>query len=110
MAEEIRLVENDTKPAIGWVLKDRETNDVIDLTTATVKLYVRALGSTTLKIDGRELTKPNGGGDGLVQYTPVSGDLDTPGQYEGDIEITFLDGTIQTVFEKQHFRIRSEVG
>lgn len=109
MAEEIRLVENDTKPDIGWVLKDRETGAVIDVTNATVRLYFRAVGATSLKAT-KTLSKPNGGGDGLVRCTWDAADLDTPGQYEGDIEITFLDGTIQTVFEKQHFKIRSEVG
>lgn len=109
MPEEIRLVENDSKPDIDWILRDRETNAVIDVTNATVKLYFRAIGSTTLKAT-KTLTKPNGGGDGRVRCTWSAGDLNTPGEYEGDIEITFLGGTIQTVFEKQFFRVRSEVG
>ena len=32
------------------------------------------------------------------------------GYYEGEIELTFGNGTVQTVFEQISFRVRSSIG
>jgi hypothetical protein len=32
----------------------------------------------------------------------------TPGDYEGEIEITFTDGQIQTVYDVLKFRVRED--
>jgi hypothetical protein len=108
MAKEIRLVQNDRHPDVYFTLTDRDTGDAIDVTNLTVRLYFRALDSNTVKAT-ITATKPNGGGDGYVKFSWPAASLDTPGPYEGEIELEYLDGTKHTVFDKQPFRVRPEI-
>jgi hypothetical protein len=49
------------------------------------------------------------GTGGRVVFSFIAGDLDlTPGYYEGEIEITFSDDSIQTVYRSQRFFIRPD--
>ena len=48
MAEKIKLVRNDTKPYIVLSLTDLNTGDSIDVSSAVVKMYFRATGSSTI--------------------------------------------------------------
>ncbi|MCC7144234.1 MAG: hypothetical protein IT349_19235 [Candidatus Eisenbacteria bacterium] len=108
MAEEIRLVQNDRHPDVYFTLTDRDTGDAIDVTNAVVKLHFRALNATSVKAS-ITATKPNGGADGYVKFSWPAGALDTPGPYEGEIELEFLDSTKHTVFDKPLFRVRPEI-
>ena len=106
--EEIRLVQNDRHPDVYYTLTDRESGDAIDVTNVTVRLHVRQKDSDTLKVT-ITATKPNGGGDGYVKFSWPAGALDTPGLFEGEIELEYLDTTKHTVFEKEQYRIRPEI-
>lgn len=107
--EEINLVQNDRHPDIYFTVKDLNTGDAIDVTNITVRLHFRQLGVSAIKstIVG---TKPNGGADGYVKFTWPAGALDTPGPHEGEVELEYLDGTKHTIFAKQPFRVRPEIG
>lgn len=120
----IKLVQNDTRPFIYVVLDDPGTNTVMDLTDATVVMHFRQVGATALKatVPGTLLagfveddgsitsTAPYdvAGSGGRVRLDWSAGDLDTTGYFEGEIQVTFPDATIQTAFQPLKFYIRPE--
>jgi len=109
MAEKIKLVQGDTKPALVCTITDDTTGAAINLTDATVRLKFRAAGATTLTatVVGSVTDGPNGG----VVFFPASAPemlQGEPGDYEGEIEITFSDTTVQTVYDLLKFKVRED--
>jgi hypothetical protein len=109
MTDKIKLVQGDTRPAIVCTITDETTGDPVNITGATVVLKFRPTGSTTLQatVTGTVTS----GSTGQVAFYPAStpamltGDA---GDYEGEIEITFSDGQIQTVYDLLKFKIRED--
>lgn len=109
MTDKIKLVQDDTRPALVCTITDDVTSAAIDITGATALLKFRALGSATLQatVTGSITNGPNG----QVTFYPASnpamltGDA---GDYEGEIQITFSDGQIQTVYDVLKFKVRSD--
>lgn len=109
MVEKIKLVQGDTRPTLVTTLTDSITGVPISLTGATVRLYFRAVGATTLTatLVGSVVDAANG----IVSFfwtdspTALSGDA---GDYEGEVEITFSDGGIQTVYDVLKFKLRQD--
>lgn len=124
MSTKIRLVEGDTRPRPVFSLKDKDENP-INLVGSIVLFKMRPLGSTDLKAEVYcTLLSGLADEDGDVDYTPpydVAGvggrvrvdwspaDLDTSGRYEAEIEITYSDGTVQTVYDKISVTIREDL-
>lgn len=125
MSERIKLVQGDTRPQIKVVLLDEETGVPLSLVGATAVLKFRALGADTLQAsvpgilatgfenaDGTINTAAPynvAGAGGRVIFIWAEGDLDCePGDYEGEIEVTFSDGTVQTVYGLLKFRVRED--
>jgi hypothetical protein len=125
MADKIYLVQGDTRPQIKCVVSDETTGQLIDLTGATVVLKYRAAGGTqvlaTLQgslLTGKELEDGSitfdepfdlYGAGGRVVFTLVpEATNQEPGAYEGEIEITFADGAIQTVYKPLKFTLRAQ--
>lgn len=125
MAEKIKLVQGDTRPALVVSLTDENSGAPLGLDGSTCRLYFRRLGETEilatltgLTIPGRVLPDGNldftapynlSGSGGRVQFNWAAGDLDQPaGEYEGEIEVTFADSTKQTVYDKLKFKIRED--
>jgi hypothetical protein len=107
--DKIKLVQGDTKPALVCTLTDNTTGAPITLTGATVLLKFRAVGSTTLlaTVTGSVTDGPNG----VVAFYPASAPgmlLGDAGDYEGEIEVTFSDGTVQTVYDPLKFKVREQ--
>lgn len=125
MAEKIKLVRGDTRPQLKVALKDETDGTPVDLTGATVKLYFRLSGSSTLQAtvvgalltgleleDGTVTSAPPynvEGAGGRVLFPWAVGDLDCePGDYEGEIEVTFPDASKQTVYDALRFKLRGD--
>ena len=125
MTEKIRLVQGDTRPQIRFSLTDDTTGNVIDISDSTVLMKFRALGDTTILFtrvgvllsgivteSGSVNTDPPynlPGSGGLVVFTFGVGNLDIdPGPYEAELEVTFSDGDIQTVYQLQKFIVRAD--
>ena len=109
MAEKIKLVQGDTRPAIVCTITDDTTNAPVNITGATIVLKFRAAGATTLTttVTGAITSGPNG----VVAFYPASAPAmlqGEPGDYEGEIEITFSDGQIQTVYDLLKFKLRGD--
>jgi len=107
----IKLVQGDTGPDIDFTLTDEETGAVIPVDDPgdVVRMYFRKVGATTLTAT-ITLTKPNGGADGNVRIVWPVGVLADAGEYEGENEITFESGKVQTVYDKLRFTVRAQVG
>lgn len=128
MAEKIKLVQGDTRPQLRYVVSDETTGAIVDLTGATVLLKFRAAGSSTLLFTltgylqggiedengvvteqgvGETYAVPGSGGRVAFQFG--AGNLDiAPGQYEGELEVTFNDSSIQTVYSVTKFQVRAQ--
>ena len=127
MTKKIKLVRGDTKPHVKVVVRDDETKEPINVSGGTVRLLFRKAGESALQAtvtgtllagmedeDGNVSTAPPydvAGYGGRVAFPWADGDLDCePGQYEGEIKVTFSDSTRQTVFELLKFEVRSALG
>lgn len=125
MAEKIKLVQGDTRPALVVSLTDQNSGAPLGINGATCRLYFRALGDTTVLATLVGVTIPGivladgtlnfnapynlSGSGGRVQFNWGSTDLDQEaGDYEGEIEVTFPDGTVQTVYDKLKFKLREQ--
>lgn len=109
MSEKIKLVQNDTRPAIVVNVTDNTTGEVIPLTGASALLKFRQVGSTTLTatVTGYITDGPNG----QVAFYPASAPemlQGEAGEYEGEIQITFADGQVQTVYDLLKFKMRED--
>ena len=119
-SDTLNLVTGDTLPELTFTLKDSNTAaagfildesdsstwQAINVTGATVKLRLRELGSTTLKATLNCVVTD--GAAGKVATDFPAGTLDTAGTFEGELELTFSGGGIQTVNDLIKFKVRSD--
>lgn len=118
----INLVANDTQPEINLTLLDRNTAAVgvnldlddpttwapIDLTSATVRVKFRALGTTTL-LDTLSCVRVAPYTDGVCFMVWNDDTLAVDaGTYEGEIEITYDNGKVLTLFDRLKFKVRED--
>ena len=119
-SDTLNLVTGDTLPELTFTLKDSNTAaagfildesdsstwQAINVTGATVKLRLRELGSTTLKATLNCVVTD--GTAGKVATDFPAGTLDTAGTFEGELELTFSSGGVQTVNDLIKFKVRSD--
>lgn len=108
MADKILLVQGDTLPTPVVTIYDEISGETVDLTSATVRMLFRESGSTTLKatLTGVLIGSPPGS-TGQVVFS-FGNNLDTPGNYEGEFEVTFPSGGVQTTYAVQKFKVREQ--
>ncbi len=101
------LVQGDSGSQIKATLTREDTGDAVDLSTKTTLLKVKARnGSSVLfEIAGTNISAS----DGIVLYQ-FGTNLDTleKGYYEGEIEVTNNDSTIESVYELIQFSVRED--
>lgn len=123
----IRLVQGDTGPQLQLSLTDQRTCRPLDLSSpgTTARLLFREVGASTVKdtmpcfaiagyvdpetgeVDYRPPYDVAGRGGRLVMNWSADA-LDTAGEYEGEVEVTFPDGRIQTAFAILKFQVREQ--
>jgi hypothetical protein len=105
----IRLVKNDTGPQIQLTLTDESTGSPINLSGATATLYMKSLTTGTVVVS-RPLTIPTGtASQGVALIIWGASDLNqTPGDYDGEVEVLFATGMRQTVYDVLKFRLRDQ--
>ena len=119
-SETLNLVVGDTLPALNLTLKDKNsaasgsvldpdnsaTWAPIDITGATVRLRLRELGTTAI-IDTRIFSVTNGtAGQCTTNFETTT--FGTAGTFEGEIEITHANNSIQTVYDLIKFKVRDD--
>lgn len=126
MSEKIKVVQGDTRPQLIFSITDQQTLAPINLSDSSTVTLVkfRPAGSATVKAtmtcgklpgvvleDGSinfaaPYDVPGAGGRLYMNWSPTA--LDTAGDFEAEIEITFADGTIQTAFDTIKFKVRPQ--
>ena len=122
--ETINLVQGDTKPQLNFTLRDSTTAIVtnpvtildkddsstwiiIDISGVAIELKFRAINSTTV-LSTISCSVSSGTGGACFMIWPA-GVLDVAaGIYEGELQLTMSDGTVQTVYDKLKFKIREQ--
>lgn len=113
----IYLVQGDSLPEIRLTLRDSNTENadpddettwaLIDLHGATVRVKIRELGATSVAhtiVCG----VVGDGSTGEVIFRFTNDELGTAGSLEGEIEITYPDSSVQTVYDKLKFSVREQ--
>ena len=96
------IKQNDTQPAFQAILEDGG-GDPINLTDATVRFHMRAIGSTTPKVDAAaSVISPL---SGIVRYTWSAADTDTTGSFQAEFEVTYPGGPIETFPNDGYIRV-----
>lgn len=118
--ETIKLVTGDTLPDLSFTLKDSnaaaigknyDANDSttwepIDLTNSSLKLYIREIGdSIILKTLNGIVSNAT---EGKVIFPFTNNAFENDGIYEGEVEITYEDGGIQSMYDLVKFKVRSD--
>ena len=85
------LKQNDTSPTLDAILKDA-LGEPVNVFGASVKFIMSRNG--VVKVDAA--AEVVDGEAGHVRYTLQDGDTDTPGNYQAEYEVTFLDGSVET--------------
>ena len=123
----IQLVQGDTGPALTFSITDDTTGLPVDLSAGgtVVRFKFRQVGNTTLKdtitaskLTGRLLADgtidttgsyATAGAGGRVQVAWNGTSLDTAGDFEAELEVTFAPGTIQTVLSRLQLQVRAQL-
>ena len=94
--------QNDTSPAMLATLQDADGN-AINLTGATVRFHMRAVGSTQVVVDqAATVVTPL---EGIVRYNWAADDTDTIGSYQAEFEVTYFDASIETFPNDGYIRV-----
>ena len=104
------IVKKDTAPQVQATITKSYDGSVVDLTGASVKLKFRAKGSTTtlFTLNGFNVPTTNFA-KGIVLFLFGTNNLDiAAGYYEGEVEITYENGTVDTVYEVLNFKLRAD--
>lgn len=107
MSDTIKLVQGDTRPQLQLTLTDENTGNIIDITSATVVMFFRAAGTTNVlsTLTGGVTSGP--AGTCVINWGATT--LNVPeGSYEGEVQVTFADTTIQTVYRVLKFYVRAD--
>lgn len=128
MADRLKLVQGDTRPPLIVTISD--VDGPIDLSDGgiTLRFKFRAEGDTVLlatfvgsKLPGlvqddstisttAPYDIPGKGGRCEFDWVFAPAALEGPaGNYEGEIEITFQDGSVQTVYDLLKFKMREQL-
>lgn len=84
------IKRGDTSPALRFVLLP----DSVSLAGATIRFQMRARGGPTVidrPTEIQSLFEP-----AVVAHLWAQGETDTPGRFEAEFRVTYLDGTVET--------------
>lgn len=95
MTAEIHV--GDVGTSFRFLVRD-EDGQVIDVSGATgMKIWLRKPNGDVLEFDGSLV---NDGTDGLIEYVTESGDLDAPGKWRAQAQVTYGGNVVHTEVTK----------
>jgi hypothetical protein len=104
----VPLVQKDTKPSLTFLITD-DDGVAIDLTNHAVNFFFKKMGAAALTNLGHTLCVLSDPTNGYCRYDWGANDLAVAGLYEGELEITYSDSSVQTVYSTWQFQVRPEV-
>ena len=93
-----KIKRNDTVPPFSTTLTDA-SNDVVDLTGATVKFIMKSQANGEVKVASTVTTGPGGAAldtTGVYEYAWTGADTDTAAEFWAEHEVTYPSGKKQT--------------
>lgn len=96
------IKQNDTSPFMLATLKDANEN-LIDLTSATVRFHMRRVGSSEVVVDNSAIVVNED--QGAVKYVWQATDTAEIGSYQAEFEVTYFDGSIETFPNNGYIRV-----
>tara|TARA_R110000822_G_scaffold25627_1_gene77496 strand:- start:754 stop:1080 length:327 start_codon:yes stop_codon:yes gene_type:complete len=104
-----QLVQGDQAPQIKADLKRQDDGSVIDFSGGSCALKFRAKGTTTILFTLAAVDVGSNFAEGTALFSFSGTQLNlSEGYYEGEIEITYADGKIETVFKVLDFYVRAD--
>lgn len=97
------IKQNDTSPSLSVQLLDG-ANQIIDLSGASAKFFMKIAGSTTIAVNAAAVI--TNASQGKVEYEWSAGDTATAANYQGEFQITFINGTVETFPNNKYITIR----
>ena len=88
------IKQNDTRPELDVFLRD-DKDRTINVTGATVKFNMRNASDNTVKVNLGSVTTVSRTA-GRVKYSFSSADTDTSGNFDGEFQVTFVGGQVET--------------
>ena len=106
----IYLVQGDTGPQIKIGVTRDSTGVAVDVSGGTARFKVRKKGTETILFTLTASDIGDNLANGTLYFSLDGGQLATitPGTYEGELELTFSDSIIETVYEKVDIVIRED--
>jgi hypothetical protein len=104
-----QLVQGDQAPQIQATLKRQDDNSIINFSGGSCALKFRVKGATATLFTLAATDVGDNFEDGIAVFSFSGTQLDIDeGYYEGEIEITYSSGTIETVFDVLDFYVRAD--
>ena len=97
------IKQNDTRPILTATLIDGD-GSTVNLDGATVSFKMRTEGGTTA-VSLAGTTAIAEAAKGKVTYTWAAADTATVGEYEGEFEVTYAGGGVQTFPNSKYIQI-----
>ena len=88
------IKQNDTRPELDVFLRD-DKDRTINVTGATVKFNMRNASDNTVKVNLGSVTTVSSTA-GRVKYSFSSAATDTSGNFDGEFQVTFVGGQVET--------------
>ena len=104
------LVQGDNGSQIKATITRSDTGAAVDLSSATPRLKFKKRNTSTVLTTIDSFTSVTEDQEaGICQFAFNTAALNiNAGDYVGEIEITFSDGTIETVYEELEFTLRED--
>lgn len=103
------LVKNDNKPQIKATLTQQDTGVVANFAGGSARLRFRKKGTTTVLFTLNAIDAGTFFSEGVAVFQFGATDLSiAAGLYEGEIEVTYSGGDVESVFEVLEFIIRDD--
>ena len=88
------IKQNDTRPELDIFLRDDKDRS-INITGSSVKFSMRNASTNVVKISLAAVTTVSST-SGRVKYSFTSSDTDTAGNFDGEFQVTFVGGQVET--------------
>lgn len=107
MSDVIKLVQGDTRPQLRVTLTDDNTGLAIDISGSTCRMFFREVGESGILDTLNGVITSGINGQVVFSWNPntLAG---AEGDYEGEVQVTFPDDTIQSIYKPLRFRVRAD--